>query len=295
LGGDEFTAILSHLREDADIDRVARCMTSCMVEPFRLGEHHAYLSVSIGITIYPEDASDALALVTHADQAMYAAKDRGRDQFCFFTPSLQYAAERRIRLGMDLREAIAQQQFEVYYQPIIELSTGRVCKAEALVRWHHPQQGFISPAEFIPIAEDTGLIGAIGSWVFRQVLVQLKHWQALAGGQFQISVNKSPVQFRAHDNDHEHWLRCIEELNLPRHSLVVEITEGLLLDASWETKQKLLGFREIGVQIAIDDFGTGYSALSYLKNFDIDYLKIDQSFTRALAPGPAIWPFPKPS
>jgi diguanylate cyclase (GGDEF)-like protein/PAS domain S-box-containing protein len=284
LGGDEFTAILSHLREESDIDRVARCMTGRMAEPFVLGEHQAYLSVSIGITIYPDDATDAVALVTHADQAMYAAKDRGRNQFCFFTPSLQHAAENRIRLGLELREAIVRQQFEVYYQPIVELATGGIHKAEALIRWHNPRRGFVSPAEFIPVAEDTGLIGVIGAWVFQQVAEQLQHWQALAGPGFQISVNRSPIQFRAPDSDHLHWLEYIEELHLPRDSLVVEITEGLLLDASQAIKEKLARLREVGVQIAIDDFGTGYSALSYLKNFEFDYLKIDQSFTRALAP-----------
>jgi EAL domain-containing protein (putative c-di-GMP-specific phosphodiesterase class I) len=170
----------------------------------------------------------------------------------------------------------------IYFQPIVELATGRIHKAEALLRWQHPQQGFISPAIFIPIAEDTGLIHDIGNWVFTESVRQVKKWRAQYSKDFQISVNKSPVQFRAEDQVHDNWVTHLEASGLGGDSIVIEITEGLLLHADSSINKKLLMFRDAGIQVAIDDFGTGYSSLSYLKKFDIDYLKIDQSFVRSL-------------
>lgn len=285
LGGDEFTAILTDLREPADINRVARCMTERVAQPFILKEQPAYVSASIGVTMYPDDALDAETLLKNADQAMYAAKGQGRSRYCFFTPSLQLAAEQRMRLILDLRAALEKKQFQVHYQPIVELATGRILKAEALIRWRHPERGYISPADFIPIAEETRLIQEIGNWVFRQAIAQIRLWQPWIGPEFQISVNKSPAQFLDSRHFHAGWIEQLGTLGLKGHNLVVEITEGLLLDAGQEVQDQLLQFRDAGIQVAIDDFGTGYSALSYLKKFDIDYLKIDRIFTRNLARG----------
>lgn len=217
---------------------------------------------------------------------MYAAKNSGRSRFSYFTRSMQKAAQTRMRLTNDLRGALAGDQLMVYYQPIVDLATGAIHKAEALIRWQHPTGGLISPAEFIPIAEDTGLIVDIGDWVFHQAARQAARWRAVHHAEFQISINKSPVQFYRNSNTHQAtWFDYLRQLGLPGQCIVVEITEGLLLDANQGVTDQLLAFRDVGIQVSLDDFGTGYSSLSYLKKFDIDYLKIDQSFTRNLAPG----------
>lgn len=287
LGGDEFTVILSELNGSSDIERIAQCIIDCLSEPFQLQEHEAFVSASIGIALYPDDAITPAHLVKSADRAMYAAKDYGRNRFHFFTHALQAASELRSRLAGDLHHALRSNQFEVYYQPIIDLETGDICKAEALLRWKHPEHGFISPAAFIPIAEDTGTIHEIGDWVFMQAAQQVKHWQSIKGQPFQISVNKSPAQFIGEKNNHRHWIEKLRELELSGNSIVVEITEGLLVSEDTKVTDKFLNFRDVGIEIAIDDFGTGYSSLSYLKKFDIDYLKIDQSFIKNLVQGSA--------
>ncbi len=283
LGGDEFTLILSELEDTHIVERVARKLLDRLVEPFKLGEDLTYVSASIGITFYPDDAADIDSLIKHADQAMYAAKQQGRNRYNYFTHSMQLAVEKRMRLANDLRGAVAGQQFSLYYQPIVELVSGQVHKAEALIRWEHPKLGRISPADFIPIAEETGLIIDIGNWVFFEAARQVKQWRLHYHPDFQISINKSPVQFRSDAGHDSLWISHLATLGLPGHSMVVEITEGLLMDIGDVVSQHLLAFRDAGIQVALDDFGTGYSALSYLKKFDIDYLKIDQSFVRNLA------------
>ena len=300
LGGDEFTVILAELDGTGNIERVTENILQKLAEPFRLGDEVAYVSASIGITLYPNDATEVDDLLKNADQAMYTAKNKGRNRFSYFTQSMQQTAQTRLRLINDLRGALVASQFRVYYQPIVELATGRVKKAEALIRWQHPERGMISPAQFIPLAEETGLIVEIGNWVFKESARQLKHWVALCNTEFQVSVNMSPaqyaglqvsvnlspVQFSSPDCMCNAWLIYLQELGLPAQSLVIEITEGLLLNAESGVTDKLLGFHDAGMQVAIDDFGTGYSSLSYLKKFDIDYLKIDQSFVRDLATDP---------
>jgi len=284
LGGDEFTIILSDLDNFSRVETIAEDILQKISIPFRLGEELAYVSASIGITLYPEDAFEIDALLKNADQAMYAAKNLGRNRHHYFTPSMQEAAQRRMRLTLDLRSALAQKQFWIAYQPIVELATGSIRKAEALIRWQHPSRGLIGPNEFIPISEDTGLIVDIGEWAFREAAKQAKHWRTLIHPEFQISVNKSPVQFNVTNDTHAAWVDYLTRLGLPGQSITVEITERLLLDADTTIIDKLLGFRDAGIQVALDDFGTGYSSLSYLKKFNIDYLKIDQSFVRNLSP-----------
>ncbi len=278
LGGDEFTVILSQLADTRHAEDIAQKILIRLAEPFRLGSEIAYLSASMGITLYPNDAADINVLMKNADQAMYVAKEQGRNRFSYFTPALQEAAQKRLRLANDLRGALFANQFRVYYQPIVNLTTGAIHKAEALIRWQHPERGMVGPAEFIPLAEETGLIVEIGYWVFNEAARQVSRWKKLYGDEFQISVNRSPVQFHNQDNKVLPCLDYLAELELHGKSIVFEITEGLLLDAEPAVIDQLLKFCEAGIQVAIDDFGTGYSSLSYLKKFDIDYLKIDKSF-----------------
>ncbi|MBT1443265.1 EAL domain-containing protein [Shewanella sp. JM162201] len=282
LGGDEFTVMIRDIHDPQGVERVASKILKSVAEPFLLGQDTAYISVSIGITLFPDDASSREALLKHADQAMYAAKEQGRNRFNYFTPSMQEYARYRMRLIQDLRLAVEKQQFSLNFQPIVHMASGEVHKAEALLRWHHSERGFVSPAEFIPVAEDTGLILEIGTWVFENAARQSRDWQRKYGKPIQLSVNKSPVQFRDEGENFERWVGLLKELDLTAGGICIEITEGLLLDASSGVSEKLLAYRDAGIQVSLDDFGTGYSSLAYLKKFDIDYLKIDQSFTRNL-------------
>lgn len=284
LGGDEFVIILNDLDDINNVGQIANKLLDNLAAPYQLGIEMAYISASIGITIYPEDATEAVTLLKNADQAMYAAKRQGRNCFHYYTPAMQDAANARMRLTNDMHIALADNQFKVYYQPIVELATGHIYKAEALVRWQHPRLGLVSPADFIPIAEDTGQIIEIGDWVFCQAAAQSAYFRESYHPEFQISVNASPVQFKADFANRLPWFDHLNALGLSGHSIVVEITEGLLMETREEIKSHLLALRDNGMQVALDDFGTGYSSLSYLKKFDIDYLKIDQSFVRNLVP-----------
>lgn len=283
VGGDEFGFIVNNVGELDSVDALARLILSKLSQPFDLGGKLAYVSASIGISLYPDDADNIDALIRYADHAMYAAKSEGRNRWRYFTSAMQQQVEKRCQTVQALRRALTPPvQFQLLYQPIVELATERVRKAEALVRWRHPELGLISPADFIPIAEETRLILGLGDWVFRQAAEQAVEWQARYGQDFQISINKSPVQF--HDKEATDWMAYLAQLGIAGNSLVIEITESLLLDVSEKVSKTLLDYRDAGVQVAMDDFGTGYSSLSYLKKFDIDYLKIDQSFVRNLGP-----------
>lgn len=285
LGSDEFAIALTQVTEPGGVERIAEAILQRLAEPYKLSAGPAYLSASIGITLFPSDGSDSEALLLNAARAMSAAKSAGANTYSWYTLELQMMAKVRNELGKDLRQALKENQFQVHYQPIVDLQSGRIIKAEALLRWQHPQQGLISPATFIPLAEDLGIIGEMGDWVFRTVARQAKAWLD-QGIELQLSVNKSPRQFGAND-DSDLWLEFLAEIELPPRYLVVEITEGLLLDARDEIIEQLGKLRQAGIQIAIDDFGTGYSALSYLQQFDIDYLKIDRSFIKDLGENPA--------
>lgn len=286
LGGDEFTVVLPGLHQDQNIERVAESILTRLAEPYHLGDEVVHITGSIGITLYPRDADNAEGLLKNADQAMYVAKNMGRNRFSYFTAALQESARTRLRLITDIREAIALKEFNVHYQPIVDLATGAIHKAEALIRWQHPKRGWVNPSEFIPLAEDTGLITVIGDWVFKEAARQAKRWRSVHHPDFQISVNKSPKQFRENEGSVTAWLDHLHDLDLPGSSITIEITEGLLLNAVSEVTDKLNLYRQGGVQIAIDDFGTGYSSLAYLKRFHIDYLKIDQSFVRDMETDP---------
>ena len=282
LGGDEFTVVLSGIDFPGGVERVAQCILQRISEPYNLGDETAYISASIGITMYPDDATSIEGLLKHADQAMYAAKEQGRNRFHYFTPSMQEFARYRMALIKDLRHAISHKEFELYYQPIIDMNSGDIYKVEALIRWNHASRGMVSPSEFISVAEETGLINDIGNWVFEKAAHQSAEWRKQFGTEIQISINKSPVQFRDDGDTFSDWLTLLQHLELSSNAICVEITEGWLLDASMGVTEKLLAYRDAGIQVSLDDFGTGYSSLAYLKKFDIDYLKIDQSFTRNL-------------
>lgn len=280
LGGDEFTVIVTELKDNTDIDKIAKNILTALGQPFTLGANQTYVTGSIGIALSPTDADNFEDLIRYADQAMYAAKNKGRNTYCYFTPSMQVIMEKHLHLTQDLHIAVTENQFIVHYQPIVDLNKNQIVKAEALIRWAHPIHGLVMPNEFISVAEETGLINDMGDWVFKQSAIQAKHWRQQYYPDFQISVNKSPVQFHTHDNVHNHWTDYLKNMQLPGDCVVIEITEGLLLETATQVAEKLLHYRDCGIQVAIDDFGTGYSSLAYLKKLDIDYLKIDQSFTR---------------
>ena len=286
LGGDEFTIILSQLTDATQVEIVAQNILRHLAEPFTLNNETAYVSASIGITLYPEDSDDVEQLLMNADQAMYVAKRKGRNRFSYFTPSLKAEAQQRLKLINEIRVALAEKQFAVYFHPIIDIKTGKIVKAEALLRWQHPQLGMADEMHIIPLAEETGLIVEIGDWVFREAARWASRWKTLVPDGLQIGVNMSPVQFQAEDGHVEKWLDYLRELGLSGKHIAIEITEGVLLHVDSAISEILLKFRDAGVEISIDDFGTGYSALSYLKKFDIDYLKIDLSFIRDLETDP---------
>ncbi|MGR2737464.1 bifunctional diguanylate cyclase/phosphodiesterase [Billgrantia sp. Q4P2] len=283
LGGDEFVVILPGAMNVAGLDDTAQKIITALMRPYTLAERQAYISASIGIATYPCDAGNADVLLACADQAMYKAKEQGRNGFRFFTPSMQAQTESRIRLANDLRSALSQKQFQVHFQPILDTVTGQVVKTEALLRWQHPEHGMVPPDLFIPVAEDTGIIHDIGDWVFREAVKMASCWrERCPAGRIQVSVNISPRQFM-HEKMVGALLGHLVTMNVPGECIAIEITEGLLLDDQDHVREKLFNLREAGIRVALDDFGTGYSAMAYLKKFNIDYLKIDRSFVRDLA------------
>ncbi|MER1967711.1 EAL domain-containing protein [Castellaniella sp. GW247-6E4] len=286
LGGDEFTLILEGIGGDSPaVDRILRDVLEALARPYLLSGQEVTVSASAGVTFHPEDGEEAGELLRNADLAMYAAKEGGRNQYRRFEPSMREAALMRRQLHRDLQSALAERQFHLLYQPIVELDTGRMVKVEALLRWSHPARGVLSPTAFIAQAEESGLIREIGDWVFREATMQLVAWRhALADG-LQMSINVSPIQLLADGIQTGDWLAHLRELGVAPERLTVEITESLLMDMGPATQEKLLAFRDAGVQVALDDFGTGYSSLSYLNRFDIDYIKIDRTFVDALGAG----------
>lgn len=282
MGGDEFTVILPNLKNTSDGEQVAEQIISALAEPYSIDNETIYVGASVGIAFCPNDTTDLDLLVSSADQAMYASKALGRNRLSYFTQSLHDEARNRLQLINDMRFAVENQQFELHFQPIIDLARGRICKAEALIRWNHPERGMISPAEFIPLAEESGLIVSIGDWVFREAAATAKRWCELFNSELQISLNMSPLQFQSDSLNIADWLVYLQTIGLAAKLLSIEITESLLLNANDDVKSKLLQFRDAGIEVAIDDFGVGYSALSYLRRLDIDQLKIDQSFIQNL-------------
>ena len=285
MGGDEFIVVIPDLTEISQVTRVAQNLLDTLAQPFLLRHGSAYVSGSIGITIYPHDAEDEVSLIQNADQAMYASKSQGRNNFSFFTQTMQSQAQQRMYLAVELRQALASNQLSLHIQPIMKPGQTYPLKAEALLRWRHPELGDIPPARFIPIAEETGLIVEIGDWVFKQAADFVRRWQAQhrryapssADQLPQVGINLSPQQLLG-NSDMQAWVRHLQAIALPPDSIVIEITESLLLERNPCVLEKLAALRNGGMRLALDEFGTGYSSMSYLQKFEIDYLKIDRSF-----------------
>ena len=289
LGGDEFTVILSGKSDENEIDSISGKLVASLCEPYHLEDEVVYTSASIGITVFPDDAISSESLIKNADQAMYASKNKGRNRYSRFTQSLQDEAQNRLRLSNDLRAALSENEFRVYFQPIVDLTSNKIVKAEALIRWMHPERGMVPPLEFIYLAEEIGIISEIGDWVCQQAQQWKSRWSAMYDDSFQISVNMSPLQFKVPTEKFgAGWLSTTapQAISKYNNNLIIEITEGLLLNAEHDVLDIFHLLRDAGIEVAIDDFGTGYSSLSYLKKFDIDYLKIDQSFIKNIESDP---------
>ena len=279
-GGDEFTIVLSGMRKVEKVADIANTLLHKLSNPINVSGHQVVIGASIGIAIYPNDGDSHEELLRNADMAMYHAKDEGKNNFQFFMPSMNKQAHNRLVLENKLRNAIEQDHFQLFYQPQLDLKTGEVIGTEALIRWFDPEQGMISPAEFIPLAEDTGLIGQIGDWVVEAACRDMKALQDKGFPAVKVAINVSAFQFRHGKHLTEVIRQSLEKYNYPAKLFSLELTESILIDDISETLNILNSMRDLGITLAIDDFGTGYSSLSYLKQFPIDILKIDQSFIR---------------
>ncbi len=285
LGGDEFTILLPDINQPEDAEIIARKVLDLMQMPFQLSRGDFRVSASIGIALFPRDGDSAESLTQHADVAMYQVKRSGRNGFRFFDTELNAHYRQRIELENDLRTALERNEFELFFQPQVSVSQRRVIAVEALIRWHHPIHGLLSPASFIQVAEEVGLISGISRWVIDRAAQQLAHWRAAGYSDLRMSFNLSP-----HDFDREGIVEIIRETlarhRLPPDAMDVEITESVMMQDTAAVTAKVKQLREVGVGISIDDFGTGYSALAYLQKFPISALKIDRSFVRDLdSPG----------
>jgi diguanylate cyclase (GGDEF)-like protein/PAS domain S-box-containing protein len=284
-GGDEFVVLLSEVEhaEDAAISAVR--LLQGVAGSYSIDMHDLHISASIGVSIYPDDGLDAETLIKNADTAMYQAKENGRQSYQFFKPSMNVRAVERQSIEESLRRAMERQEFTLHYQPKIDLRTGEITGAEALLRWTHPVRGLVSPAQFIPVAEDCGLILPIGKWVLREACKQARAWQNAGLALGTIAVNISAMEFRD-DKFLEEVFATINDTGLDPKFLELELTESVLMKRAEATESILKTLRARGVKVAVDDFGTGYSSLSYLRRLPIDALKIDQSFVRQITTDP---------
>ena len=277
--GDEFLALLPNLHDREHINQTLLNIQSNMARSFHSDSQELSISVSIGISVFPEDGQDFDTLLKAADLAMHRAKSSGRNNWRYYTEQMNAEAQDRIHISNQLHRALADRQLHLHYQPQIELGTGKLKGAEALLRWQHPELGNVPPAHFIPIAEENGLIVPIGEWVIQESCRQAMLWQADGQADFRISVNLSAVQF--HRGDLVETVRnALETSQLPAHCLELELTESIMMQNTEQILRTVGQLKQLGVQLSIDDFGTGYSSLAYLKRFQVDKLKIDQSFVR---------------
>jgi diguanylate cyclase (GGDEF)-like protein len=286
LGGDEFTVLLARISTPEKAGDVARRILRALPRPIRIDDNEIATTGSIGIAVYPLDGQDAETLVKHADRAMYYAKESGRNNYQFFDESMNISSMRKMHLESHLRTALESDQLQVIYQPRVDLRTGWVSGMEALARWQHPELGVISPKEFIPVAEETGLIVSIGQWILESACAQNRAWQRDGYERLKVSVNVSCRQFAQHDL-HEVIARALHNSGLDPRDLELEITESTMLQDSEETIVTLRDLKAMGVRVALDDFGTGYSSLSYLTRFTLDTLKLDRSIVRDVDVDPA--------
>ena len=279
LGGDEFIVLLPSLSDSTDAATVAQKILRAVSIPFNVGHQEWYATVSIGISLCPDDGIDAETLIKNADIAMYRAKDRGRDGYEMYTPELHERALRRVTLENELRLAMSRGEFVLHYQPLVDFGTGAITGAEALIRWRHPSRGLLLPAEFIPVAEETGLIVPIGQWAIRTACQAAKDWQYTTGKKLRMSVNLAARQFQ-HVDLIDQIRDILYETGLEASLLDIEITESSAMVQTDQTTSILEQLKALGVSVSIDDFGTGHSSLGTLKRFPIDTLKIDRTFVQ---------------
>jgi len=286
LGGDEFTIVLTGIERPERAARAAEKALEVLSRPFALSGREVFVTASLGIASFPTDGSDLETLVKNADAAMYHAKERGRNHFQFYTRSMNEAAMRRMELEGDLRRALAEEELRVHFQPVVEVATRRTVGAEALVRWQHPERGLVPPSEFIPLAEEIGLVKSIGEWVLRQACEQSGHWQRMGLPAVRVAVNLASVQLAAGDLVAV-VQRALRDARIGAGCLGLELTESMIAEPDDRTLGTVQRLRTMGVELSIDDFGTGYSSLSYLKDFPMHNLKIDRSFIENLGRSPA--------
>ena len=280
LGGDEFLVLLPHIGTETQVEQVTDRLIEVVSEPLHLSRREVIVHCSIGVAIYPQDGKSAGKLMANADNAMYQAKNHPRSSVCFFTEDMNIRVQERLKMEQDLHQALENGELELYYQPLVNAADGSHCGAEVLLRWNHPEHGFISPDIFIPLAETTGQIIAIGEWVLRQAGRQWALWHEAGLNVGYLAINISRVQLQ------QRLASVISQVighnRLPPSALALEVTEGVLLDEHEMVQQELAQFRAMGLRLALDDFGTGYSSLSYLKRFRFDVLKIDRAFVAGL-------------
>jgi len=285
FGGDEFAVILTDLAQPGDAGLVAQKLVDSLARPFELDGKTAFVSASIGITLYPSDATEPEALSMNADAAMYRAKEKGGNNYEFFTPEMNERAVHRMRMEAAMRQAIDREEFLLHYQPKVDLASGAICGVEALLRWAHPERGLVSPVEFIPVLEETGLIVPAGEWVTREACRQIRAWQRAGLDVPPVAVNLSARQFQ--QKNLEQTIRDImAETGVEPALLQFEITESLLMHDAEAAQRILRGLKSAGVKLSIDDFGTGYSSLAYLRRFALDALKIDRAFIKDVVENP---------
>jgi predicted signal transduction protein with EAL and GGDEF domain len=277
LGGDEFIILLSDITHIDDAARVAEKTIQLLTHPFALEGNDIVVTASIGISVYPDDGKDSHTLLMNADAAMYLAKERGKNNYQFYTQAMTERSLERMTVERGLRHALANNELRVYYQPQIDLASGLAIRVEALVRWQHPEWGLVYPDRFIGVAEETGLIVPIGSWVLRTACKQAKAWHDNDGPFSSVAVNVSSRQF-LENNLYQTVKQTLVDTGLNPASLELEITESAVMQDPENTLQVLRQLRELGVKLSIDDFGTGYSSLTYLRQFPVQSIKIDQSF-----------------
>ena len=280
LGGDEFAIIMTALRQPTDAAALAKRVRDAIAQPYLIEGHQIVVDISIGISIAPIDAIEPDQLLKNADMALYGAKADGRGTFRFFEAEMDARMQARRALEMDLRKALQDEEFELYYQPLVNLQTNEITAYEALLRWHHPARGLVSPAEFIPVAEETGLIIPLGEWVLRKACHQTVNWP----DHVKVAVNLSPAQLK-NRNVVRTVKKALEDSGMAGNRLQLEITESVLMQNTFATLATLHELRKLGIQIAMNDFGTGYSSLSYLRSFPFDKIKIDRSFIEDLSNG----------
>jgi diguanylate cyclase (GGDEF)-like protein len=278
LGGDEFAIIMTGVKDPSDAVALAKRIRDSIVTPYDLDGHQVLADISIGISLAPTDAAEPDPLLKNADMALYGAKADGRGTYRFFEPEMDARMKARRELEMDLRKALVNAEFELYYQPLVNLQTNAITAFEALLRWNHPVRGLVSPAEFVPIAEETGLIVPLGEWVLHRACAEAAKWPR----NIKVAINLSPVQLK-NKGLVEVVVNALASSGMPADRVQLEITETVLMQNTFNTLATLQKLRALGVQIALDDFGTGYSSLSYLRSFPFDKIKIDRSFIQDLS------------